>query len=33
MCRADDTPLSGIIGEQLGNGQAVMCRDWIKLVA
>ena len=33
MCRADDTPMPGIIGEHLGNGQTVMCRDWNKLIA
>ena len=28
MCRADDTPMPGILGGHLGNGQTVMCRDW-----
>ena len=33
MCRADDTPMPGIVGGHLGDGQILLCRDWDKLIA
>ncbi|KAI4184176.1 MAG: hypothetical protein LQ346_006150 [Caloplaca aetnensis] len=33
ICHADDTPMPGIIGRHLGDGQTTMCRDWNKLIA
>jgi hypothetical protein len=32
MCRADDTPMYGKLGNHLGDGQTVMCRNWDKLI-
>ena len=33
MCIADDTPMHGVIGRGIGDGQVVQCRDWNKLIA